>query len=653
MGLEHLLMKLRNGSTRDTIQVEYLESKERTEKIMKYLKSLGLPLDPSCVRDPIVRDLVDNGLQLSGIYEIDNKLHRMLNSENYSESDIKELIESINNHRYLSVIITPDKEIYELKYNYVVIQEGNNGLPLHFNFGMRSAVQFYADPCYDYCGYVSRGTHSLKNARKLVKQIKKLSGKNAMVALELQDDFSLFLLKNHVLERAFKTYFSLYQLGPAHFTNSKERYGELLRGERDPEEPIRNIEKFPILTDEKRKSLKVLSFIPYLKELGKKGSIRLAKSLLSLVSDKKVNLGFALAPIASGTSSLCVGSLGDIIFKISKDESIISKESLVMKRLSEDDFFDGRITSLYNVCKLVKQEKSFKDFELSKNSRYLSGKGLNLLLTCANFNSDYNSKSFLKNKYLGRFFQLLSSEIGVEIEDIAFNPFIHRLYTLSYIHGHALSLFSEDEISKINEDNSYHDYSLKQVKKITNDLLSDKVLDQYEESSERQKRLYNLRGNDKFHPLVFTHGDSKWDNWINGVLLADFGSTKIQTEYKDIAKSLLDCIYIHSPKIIDGYIEIYEKLRKIFSRPMRESLDSFKRNVYDAILTESVRTIYYKHQIPGKEYLVKQLVKIAETYADKIIEMEKEDTLFNDITRKFSDLGKRLEGIKNEHKRRS
>ena len=34
MGLEHLLMKLRNGSTRDTIQVEYLESKERTEKIM-------------------------------------------------------------------------------------------------------------------------------------------------------------------------------------------------------------------------------------------------------------------------------------------------------------------------------------------------------------------------------------------------------------------------------------------------------------------------------------------------------------------------------------------------------------------------------------------------------------------------------------------
>jgi hypothetical protein len=54
-----------------------------------------------------------------------------------------------------------------------------------------------------------------------------------------------------------------------------------------------------------------------------------------------------------------------------------------------------------------------------------------------------------------------------------------------------------------------------------------------------------------------------------------------------------------------------------------DDLDALRRNVYDAILTESVRTIHYKSPMPEKKEFVSKLVEIAEHYAN-LIEQEED-----------------------------
>ena len=150
-------------------------------------------------------------------------------------------------------------------------------------------------------------------------------------------------------------------------------------------------------------------------------------------------------------------------------------------------------------------------------------------------------------------------------------------------------------------------------------------------ASHRQRNVYTGRRAE--NNLVLTHGDAKWDNWFNASrVLGDFGSTKISTEYKDIAKSLLDSAHITEhglvirrqdkrktetlpPEIvIDDYVDLYIMMRGMLDNPIQESPEQFKLNVYDAIVTESVRTIFYKQE--SNPLLAERLGEIAETYVE-------------------------------------
>jgi hypothetical protein len=271
---------------------------------------------------------------------------------------------------------------------------------------------------------------------------------------------------------------------------------------------------------------------------------------------------------------------------------------------------------------------------------------------------------------------------------------IQRMYTLSLIHGLLNSQLTDEERSVIPE--GYSDFILADIAQRTEETCTDigsHILEAYIEVSRKQQKLFEERQSEG--TLVFTHGDAKYDNWFNGTL-GDFGSCKFSTEYKDVAKALLDSAHHEylcpaersirflkqnefsermlrvmgyavkneitegvfsrelarikddwssgkrsyaefrreysrfirnnlpansATAIIGDYIDAYLWFRKFTGFPVEESNESFHHNVYEGLLTESVRTIYYKAPMPEKKRVIDRLMKVAEHYtkiADKV-----------------------------------
>jgi hypothetical protein len=292
---------------------------------------------------------------------------------------------------------------------------------------------------------------------------------------------------------------------------------------------------------------------------------------------------------------------------------------------------------------------------------------------------------------LKRFEQLLDFQLC-----LSFNKMLDRLYTLALLHGKFTKTFTQQEKDIVGAPD-YEDFlplDVKQCVEKAGRTIDDNLLETYLDVSMRQRKIHKDRKEgeqSKEEPLVFTHGDAKYDNWF-GRVLGDFGSCKFSTEYKDVAKALLDsahhryrtiedkyieflkdasmgsgqeafmrkanipeCIeqgsvspefgriiqrfqdgkidfeglkaeqaelirrtapQVPETAVIDDYIDIYLFMREATGSPVVESNESFKRNIHEALLTESVRTIYYKAPMPEKKKVVDQMMDVATQYAD-------------------------------------
>ena len=68
---------------------------------------------------------------------------------------------------------------------------------------------------------------------------------------------------------------------------------------------------------------------------------------------------------------------------------------------------------------------------------------------------------------------------------------------------------------------------------------------------------------------------------------------------------------ISEAEAVDEYLQVYQFLRQDQGSPLQEDFEQFKRNVYECILLESMRTLYYK---PDNQKVVDHLVKVVDTY---------------------------------------
>jgi hypothetical protein len=124
---------------------------------------------------------------------------------------------------------------------------------------------------------------------------------------------------------------------------------------------------------------------------------------------------------------------------------------------------------------------------------------------------------------------------------------------------------------------------------------------------------------------TISHNDAKEDNWFGGFVLGDFANAAPGTEYKDIARSLLDekdgFILAKNKSEVSRYIDSYIISRSEKDEEFREEADqegfkeTFKERVYEAMFTESLRIGSFKEIREQGKDIVDQYLSVAEVYS--------------------------------------
>ena len=176
------------------------------------------------------------------------------------------------------------------------------------------------------------------------------------------------------------------------------------------------------------------------------------------------------------------------------------------------------------------------------------------------------------------------------LEDNSIN---HRMYVLAQFHTTFKDEVDNPDLRATSVD--YFDFDLIKEKLQTMNGCDS------EEQLEELRAVYDsvVARHRSMTPTTIAHNDAKWDNWFAGKVLGDFGSAQAGTEYKDIAKAVIDPDTQHRyatceedfEQAIDTYISIRSTIDPEFSVGDRAE---FVKNVNEMLLTESLRTMYYK-----------------------------------------------------------
>lgn len=125
-------------------------------------------------------------------------------------------------------------------------------------------------------------------------------------------------------------------------------------------------------------------------------------------------------------------------------------------------------------------------------------------------------------------------------------------------------------------------------------------------------------------PTTIIHNDPKWDNWFGGHILGDFGDACPGTEYKDVARALLDkdtnFQLIHDNNFVEQNIKHYIDERQKLDAEFKPVKDFYK-NVKELIFIESLRLARFKAQKEDNKNIVNGLLEVAKKY-QAVLELE-------------------------------
>ena len=201
---------------------------------------------------------------------------------------------------------------------------------------------------------------------------------------------------------------------------------------------------------------------------------------------------------------------------------------------------------------------------------------------------------------------------NLNIDDNGLN---HKAYVLSLLHGTTKSEIANEKFQPTSKDF----FSFEEISEKGGFHYRKKIDDTFEEVV--VKTIYEkiVEKHRQFETRVLTHNDAKWDNWFDGKILGDFGSLQAGTEYKDLAKALMDPTdnfdTLKDERKVDDFIENYLSFRKNIDPSTTFDKEEFKTNVYDMILTESLRTIAYKS---SDKYISNGLIDVVKQYSQKL-----------------------------------
>jgi len=184
----------------------------------------------------------------------------------------------------------------------------------------------------------------------------------------------------------------------------------------------------------------------------------------------------------------------------------------------------------------------------------------------------------------------------LKLEDTLAN---HKMYVLSLFHSDLKEEIDNEKLQATSRDFYSFDEVIANASDYSTQL--EPIRQQYTAILEKHRKIA---------PRVMTHNDAKDDNWFVDTVLGDFGSVQPGTEYKDIAKAVMNSAL--DREHVDEAIDAYVSIRKEHDSEFKPD-DDFKQKVYEMIVTETMRTVHYK---ADQKMLADKLVKTAEMYSE-------------------------------------
>ena len=121
-------------------------------------------------------------------------------------------------------------------------------------------------------------------------------------------------------------------------------------------------------------------------------------------------------------------------------------------------------------------------------------------------------------------------------------------------------------------------------------------------------------------PTTIIHNDPKWDNWFKEYILGDFSDCSPGTEYKDIARALLDketdFSLVCDNSWVDSNIETYVSARRKLD-PKFKILEDFGAKVKELIFMESLRLARFEAQ-NNNRFIAENLLSVAKYYKEAL-----------------------------------
>ncbi len=192
---------------------------------------------------------------------------------------------------------------------------------------------------------------------------------------------------------------------------------------------------------------------------------------------------------------------------------------------------------------------------------------------------------------------------------IGSDVFNHRMYVLSLFHTELKGQTSNDKIQA----NVPYFFTFSRLKK---------GLGKFGRFIEGFKEDYNriITSAEHNEKRTISHNDAKADNWFNDAVLGDTSNASPGTEYKDIARSLMDIENPDRYSIVSDiskilcYIDSYASIRESIDPGFKVDRQEFRKNVLEAAFVESLRLAYFKKQRTKEEPLVDAYIALAHLY---------------------------------------
>jgi hypothetical protein len=195
----------------------------------------------------------------------------------------------------------------------------------------------------------------------------------------------------------------------------------------------------------------------------------------------------------------------------------------------------------------------------------------------------------------------LFAKLNIEEDDYS-----HRMYVLSMLHTELKSELDNPVFKPT-------------VKKFFSFSTLEKELG--EEVKPFERVYTNITKNkEHYQKRTIAHNDAKEDNWFQGRVLGDSSNAAPGTEYKDLARALLDesngFELAQDVSQVTNYVDNYILLRENVDSDFVVNKEQFKKRVYETMLTESLRLAKFRNKCWKKENTVPGYLAVAKTYLD-------------------------------------